>query len=114
MSAILTQSLRGRMSSHMRYPSNIMFAPRLEYAFFQISTPVFMEYDYRAFRFAGSVRLGPVFFGTNSIKSVINAGTINEIDVFAGISFGNLQGSFNRRIARLFKKKGARYHCMQF
>ena len=66
-----------------------MVAPRIEYRYFEVSLPAYLTYDYRAFRMGIAFRVGPLYFGSNSIYSFINTKNVRDADVFIGIAFGN-------------------------
>jgi hypothetical protein len=102
VNAQLMQSLRSRYSVHARHQSYVMLAPRFESDFFEFSLPMLMEYDYRAFRLGASARIGFLYFGTNSLYSLLNTRGIRDTDFFIGISFGNIPGSWKDRF---FKEK---------
>ncbi len=90
VNATLTQSLRKRHSMHARYQSTLMLNPRWEYAYFEVSVPLLLAYDYRAFRAGLSIRIGPIYLGTNSLASFLYTKGLRDVDIFAGIAFGNI------------------------
>ena len=90
VAGVLTQSLRRKLSNNARYQSALMVAPRLEYRFFEFSMPVLLQYDYRALRVGSAVRIGPLYFGTNSLMSFAYTKSVRDADFFIGIAFGNL------------------------
>ena len=90
VSATLTQSLRRRRSEHMRHQNTLMVAPRWESPYFEVSTPLLWAYDYRAFRLGLSARLGPLYLGTNSLLPFLYTRGFRDLDIFAGIAFGNI------------------------
>ena len=104
LSGIITQSLRKRNSQHSRYQSTLMIAPRWETRYFEFSLPAYLAYDYRAFRLGASFRIGPLYFGSNSIYSFINTKAVRDADIFIGIAFGN-NPNFNFK--QIFKRKKA-------
>lgn len=90
VAGVLTQSLRKKLSNNARYQSALMLAPRLEYRFLEFSMPVLLQYDYRALRVGSSVRIGPLYFGTNSLMSFAYTKSVRDADFFIGVAFGNL------------------------
>ncbi len=90
MGGVITQSLRKKLSQNARYQSAIMVAPRWEYRFFEYSMPVLLEYDYRALRIGSTFRIGPLYFGTNSLASFLYTKSVRDADIFIGVAFGNL------------------------
>lgn len=118
VAAMVQQSLRSRASHHARYQSFMMLSPRLEYRFFEFSLPLMLEYDYRALRVGSSVRLGPLYFGTNSLMSFVNTRNIKDADIFLGIAFGNLEAfSFKKQVRKKLKTKSAKSNknkCFSF
>jgi len=98
MNATVSHSLRKRHSRHARYQSALMLAPRLEYHYFEFSLPLLMEYDYRSFRLGASMRLGPLYIGTNSLASLLYTRSVNDADFFIGIAFGNLSNFGFRKL----------------
>ncbi len=111
VAGVLTQSLRRKLSNNARYQSALMVAPRLEYRFFEFSMPVLLQYDYRALRVGSAVRLGPLYFGTNSLMSFAYTKSVRDADFFIGVAFGNLPDfSFWKEWK---KKKAARFNNNQ-
>jgi hypothetical protein len=90
VSATLTQSLRSRKSIHMRHQNTLMLAPRWEHPYFELSTPLLWAYDYRSVRLGLSARLGPLYFGTNSVLPFLYTRGFRDADIFVGIAFGNI------------------------
>ncbi len=109
VNGMLTQSLRKRHSKNARYQSAFMLAPRLEYEYFEFSLPLYLEYDYSAFRLGASMRLGPLYLGTNSLASFLYTRSVRDADIFVGIAFGNIP-NFNVRkwIDKKYEKKKKR------
>ncbi len=105
LGGVITQSLRKKLSQNARYQSAIMVAPRWEYRFFEYSMPVLLEYDYRALRLGSSFRVGPLYFGTNSLMSFLNTKNVRDADIFVGIAFGNLP---DFSFMKAWKKRKAR------
>lgn len=105
VNATISQSLRKRHSKNARYQSALMLAPRLEYHYFEFSLPLLMEYDYRSFRLGASMRLGPLYLGTNSLASFLYTRSVNDADFFIGVAFGNLS---NFGFRKLWDEKAAR------
>jgi hypothetical protein len=118
VAAMIQQSLRSNASHHARYQSFMMLSPRLEYRFFEFSMPVMLEYDYRSLRVGSSFRLGPLYFGTNSLLSFVNTRSIKDADVFLGIAFGNLEAfSFKKQVRKKLKTKSSKSNkssCFSF
>jgi len=108
LSAVATQSLRNKMSRHARYQSFVMVSPRWESRFFELSLPVLLEYDYRSVRMGASARIGPLYFGTNSLVSFLYTRGVRDADIFVGIAFGNLSDFSFRKLARSKKHKNDR------
>ncbi|NQW43149.1 MAG: hypothetical protein HQ463_06925 [Bacteroidetes bacterium] len=102
ISGVITQSLRKKLSKNASYQSALMVAPRIEYRYFEVSLPAYLTYDYRAFRMGIAFRVGPLYFGSNSIYSFINTKNVRDADVFIGIAFGN-NPNFN--LKNIFKRK---------
>lgn len=94
----LVQSLRGRYGKNMRQPSYLMVGPRYERDWFEVSVPMYLEYDYRAFRMGAAFRVGPLYFGSNSVMSLLYARRTRDADFFIGIAFGDLPGKFKKRV----------------
>lgn len=116
VAALVSQSLRKKMSVHSRNQSFLMVAPRLEYKYFEVSLPALLEYDYRSFRLGASFRIGPLYIGTNSLASFVYTKGLRDADIFAGIAFGNLEEfSFRKQAkARKQKKSNQRQNCGVF
>jgi hypothetical protein len=118
VATVLQQSLRSNASQHTRYQSFLMLSPRLEYRFFEFSMPLILEYDYRSLRLGSSFRLGPLYFGTNSLLSFINTRNIKDADVFLGVAFGNLEAfSFKKQVRKKLKTKSSKNNknsCFSF
>lgn len=93
----VVQSLRGRYSRHARHQSYAMVAPRYEKEFWEVSLPVFLEYDYRSLRPGASVRLGPLYFGTNSLIPYFRAKGMRDADFYIGITLSDLPGGWKDR-----------------
>ncbi|MES2617246.1 MAG: DUF5723 family protein [Bacteroidota bacterium] len=108
VSGVITQSLRKKLSNNSRYQSAIMVAPRWEYRFFELSVPVMLQYDYRALRVGTSVRLGPLYFGSNSIASFLYTRGVKDADVFIGIAFSDLSDFSFRKSFNKWKDEKAR------
>ncbi|MBL7812865.1 MAG: hypothetical protein JNL57_11625 [Bacteroidetes bacterium] len=114
VNAQVVQSLRSRYSIHARHASYLMLAPRFESEWLEVSLPLLLEYDYRAFRAGASVRIGWLYLGTNSLYSFINTRRLRDADFFIGISFGNLPGKWLERVLKekyRNKKPNSRQDC---
>jgi hypothetical protein len=96
------QSMRGNHSMAARHQSYLMAGPRYESDWFAATLPMFLEYDYRAFRMGFSLRAGPLYLGSNSLYSLLNTRNLRDADFFIGIAFGNLPGKW---LERFFKSK---------
>ena len=70
--------------------STLMLAPRWEWSYFEVATPIVIGYDYRAVRLGANVRLGPLYFGSNSVLPFIYTKKWRDLDAFVGIAFGNI------------------------
>lgn len=115
VAGILSQSLRGRHSRHSRYQSFLMVSPRLEYRFVEVSLPTVLEYDYRSLRMGFSMRFGPLYFGTNSLSTFVNTRNVKDVDLFAGVAFGNLSEFSFKKLARSrSKSKSKANNCFSF
>ena len=114
VSTIVSQSLRSRVSRHARYQSFLMVSPRLEHRFFEFSLPLMLEYDYRSLRMGASFRVGPLYFGTNSLMSFISTRRINDADIFAGIVLSNLSEFSFRKQAKNKSKRSKGNSCFAF
>jgi hypothetical protein len=116
VAGIIQQSLRDKDSRHARYQNYLMVSPRLEYRLFEVSVLMLLEYDYRAFRMGASVRLGPLYVGTNSLMTFVNTRAVRDADIFIGIAFGNLsEFSFRKQArAKLLKTKKGKSSCFSF
>lgn len=101
----LVQSLRSRYSKHARHQSYLMVAPRWESDFFEITVPMYLEYDYRAFRMGAAFRAGPLYIGSNSVMSMLYTRRMRDADFFIGIAFGDLPGKWNIRWLKKHDKK---------
>ena len=93
----ILQSLRGRYSKHARHQSYIMVAPRYEREFWEVSVPVFMEYDYRSLRPGLSLRLGPLYLGTNSLIPYFRAKGMRDADFYIGLTLSDIPGKWKDR-----------------
>lgn len=87
-------SLRGKYGNTIRHASYMMVGPRYESDLFAFTLPVMLEYDYRSLRPAASMRIGPIYFGTNSLLSAVRTKNVKDLDYFIGISFGDIPGSW--------------------
>lgn len=114
VSTVVSQSLRSRVSRHARYQSFVMISPRLEHRFFELSLPVMLEYDYRSLRMGASFRLGPLYFGTNSLMRFVSTRRINDADIFAGIILSNLSEFSFKKQARNKSKRSKGNSCFAF
>lgn len=116
IAGLIQQSLRDKDSRHARYQSFLMVSPRLEYRLIEVSMPLMLEYDYRALRLGTSVRLGPLYLGTNSLMTFIHTRSVRDADLFVGVAFGNLsEFSFRKQArARLMKTKKSKTSCFSF
>lgn len=117
--SVWSQSLRSKMSKHMRYQSYLMVSPRWEYRFFEFSLPLALEYDYRSLRMGASLRFGPFYLGTNSLLNFVHTQNVKDADVFIGIAFGNLEAfSFGKqarkKISHLLRGKSRKTSCFSF
>lgn len=97
LNGTVVQSMRGRYSKHARHQSYMMVAPRYETDFFEFSLPVFMEYDYRSLRAGASLRLGPLYLGTNSLLTLIRAKGMRDADFYIGITLSDIPGNWKDR-----------------
>lgn len=97
VNATLVQSLRTRYSKHARHQSYMMVAPRYETDFFEVSVPVFMEYDYRSLRMGASFRVGPLYIGTNSLIPYFRAKGMRDADFYIGITISDIPGKWRDR-----------------
>lgn len=107
----VVQSLRSNYGISSRHASYIMVGPRYESDLFAFTLPVMLEYDYRSLRAAASMRIGPLYLGTNSLMSLLYTRGFRDADFFIGIAFGDLAGKWVNRVrdekeARAKKKKG--------
>lgn len=93
----IVQSLRSRYSVHARHQSYLAVAPRWEWEFFEFSLPLYLEYDYRAFRVGASMRLGPLYIGSNNLASLLYTKSVRDADIFVGIAFGNIPDNWRNR-----------------
>jgi hypothetical protein len=92
------QSMRGKYGNSMRHASYMMIGPRYESDLFAFTLPVMLEYDYRSLRPAASMRIGPIYFGTNSLISAVRTKNVKDLDYFIGISFGDIPGAWIDRL----------------
>lgn len=93
----LVQSLRSRYSIHARHQSYAMVAPRYEREFFEFSLPVLLEYDYRSLRAGASLRLGPLYLGTNSLVTMFRAKGMRDADFYIGLTISDIPGKWKDR-----------------
>lgn len=99
------QSLRGRYSIHSRQQSYLAIAPRWERDFFEVSMPLALMYDYRAFRMGLAFRAGPLYIGSNSVMSLLYTKKVRDADIFVGIAFGNIPGKWQDRWLKRHNRK---------
>jgi hypothetical protein len=92
------QSMRGKYGNSMRHASYMMVGPRYESDLFAFTLPVMLEYDYRSLRPAASMRIGPIYFGTNSLISAVRTKNVKDLDYFIGINFGDIPGAWIDRL----------------
>lgn len=97
LNTTVVQSLRSRYGRHARHQSYAMVAPRYESDFLEFSLPVFLEYDYRSLRAGASVRLGPLYFGTNSLLTMVRARGMRDVDFYIGITLSDIPGNWKER-----------------
>lgn len=114
VSSVVSQSLRSKTTQHARYQSFVMVSPRLEHRFFELSLPVLLEYDYRSLRMGASFRVGPIYFGTNSLLSFLHTRQLNDADIFAGIVLSNLSEFGFKKQARQKIKRSKEKTCFVF
>lgn len=92
------QSMRGKYGNAIRHQSYLMIGPRYESDLFAFTLPVMLEYDYRSLRPAASMRIGPIYIGTNSLLPAIRTRNVKDLDYFIGISFGDIPGAWIDRL----------------
>jgi hypothetical protein len=92
------QSMRGKYGNSMRHASYMMVGPRYESDLFAFTLPVMLEYDYRSLRPAASMRIGPIYFGTNSLISAVRTKNVKDLDYFISINFGDIPGAWIDRL----------------
>lgn len=115
ISTTLVHSLRKKSSMHHRNQSFIMASPRYETRYFEFSLPVLLEYDYRSLRIGTSIRIGPIFLGSNSLISFINTRNIKDVDLFAGINFSDFSGfKLGLKSNKNKSKKNVPLKCFNF
>lgn len=111
VAGVITQSLRKRLSQNARYQSALMVAPRWEYRFFEVSTPVLFQYDYRSVRAGLSLRFGPFYLGSNSIGTFLYTKSARDADIFAGIAFSDLSDfDLWKNLKHWKARRGKAYH----
>lgn len=96
------QSMRGNHSLAARHQSYLMVGPRYETDWFAATLPMMLEYDYRALRMGFSLRVGPLYLGSNSMLTMLNTRNFRDADFFIGIAFGKLPGNW---LERIFKRQ---------
>jgi hypothetical protein len=92
------QSMRGKYGNAIRHQSYMMIGPRYESDLFAFTLPVMLEYDYRSLRPAASMRIGPIYIGTNSLLPALRTRNVKDLDYFIGISFGDIPGAWIDRL----------------
>lgn len=102
------QSLRSNYGISARHASYFMIGPRYESDLFAFTLPVMLEYDYRSLRAAASMRIGPLYLGTNSLMSMLYTRGFRDADFFIGIAFGDLPGKWINRYLKLKEDKAKR------
>jgi hypothetical protein len=104
------QSLRSRYNLHMRHQSYLMLSPRYEKEFIEFSLPTFLAYDYSALRMGAALRLGPIYLGTNSLKTLLRPARIRDADFYIGIIIANLPGTRRSRLEKATHEVKPRRH----
>lgn len=88
--AIIYQDVRGvkfnKITLHR--PSQITILPRFEHKYFEVSLPLTMASDYKRFQMGGFVRVGPVFLGSDNLKSIITQKDFYGVNTYFGFAKG--------------------------
>ncbi len=90
ISGIIFQDVRGfkfkKIAVHR--PSQITLIPRFEHKNLEFSMPLILTNDYSKFQFGGYARIGPVFFGCDNLKAIINQKDFYGLNTYFGFAKG--------------------------
>jgi outer membrane protein OmpA-like peptidoglycan-associated protein len=80
------QNLRGRYTIGARQAGLLALTPRVEFHGFELAFPISLQNNMTTFAFGTAIKLGPMFIGSDHILGALNAGKINGVDVYFGLS----------------------------
>lgn len=91
VNATYIQSLRKKGGVGMRHFTQLSVTPRIESKWFEAAVPILANNDFRSVNFGLFFRVGPLFFGSDRVGSLIfNTRNMYGMDVYAGISLSPL------------------------
>jgi outer membrane protein OmpA-like peptidoglycan-associated protein len=79
------QGLQGKESVSMRQNSGIAITPRLEMKWLELAFPVSLMNSYQTFAVGASLRLGPLFVGSDNLSGLFYMGNPYGANVYAGL-----------------------------
>ena len=90
LGAIVYQDIRGikpnKITIHR--PSQITLLPRFEHKHLEVSLPLTMGGDYSHFQLGGFIRVGPVFVGSDNLKSIVTQKDFYGVNTYFGFAKG--------------------------
>jgi len=90
LGAIVYQDIRGikfdKITLHR--PSQITILPRFEHKHIEVAIPITLGGDYKDFQVGGFVRVGPVFVGSDNLKSIITQKDFYGVNTYFGFAKG--------------------------
>lgn len=88
----LIHGLRGKEAVAMRKFSQASITPRVEMKWFELAMPISMIDNYTNFALGASIKLGPLFLGSDNLGGMLGIGKLTGVDVYAGIALPLYKG----------------------
>ncbi len=88
----LIHGLRGKEAVAMRKFSQATITPRIEMKWFELAMPISMVDNYSNFALGASIKLGPLFLGSDNLGGAMGIGTLTGVDVYAGLALPLYKG----------------------
>ena len=86
VNSLWVQGMRGNQSISMKMPSSLSITPRWESKWIEVAIPFALLDNYNTFTFGLATRLGPLFFGTDNLGSLLNISSPRGTDLYFGLS----------------------------
>lgn len=84
VNTVWVQSLTSNRTLTMDLPSVLAVVPRYETKWFEAALPVALADNYSRLTLGASLRLGPIFLGTDHLGGVLNLGNPRGLDLYFG------------------------------